>query len=201
MQSNIIGAYTIWEAARQNGVRRVVYASSIHAVGMHPRTDFIGTDGPGGGKFVEPEDLSQAVLALWPHDGEIALGEPWVVCTGGEPLLQLNPALIAALKIAGFKIAVETNGTVAAPRGLDWICVSPKADADLVQTSGHELKLVYPQKENAPSDFEALEFTRFSLQPLDDAHQADNAQAAFQFCLKNPKWTLSLQTHKWINVP
>ena len=141
-------------------------------------TDFIGTDGPGGGKFVEPEDLSQAVLAP-----------------------QLNPALIAALKIAGFKIAVETNGTVAAPRGLDWICVSPKADADLVQTSGHELKLVYPQKENAPSDFEALEFTRFSLQPLDDAHQADNAQAAFQFCLKNPKWTLSLQTHKWINVP
>lgn len=161
-------------------------------------TDFIGTDGPGGGQFSSPLALARAVLDQWPVAAE---GQPWVVCTGGEPLLQLDAPLIDAMHEAGFKIAIETNGTLACPDGIDWICVSPKADALLAQRSGHELKLVYPQKENAPSDFDALDFERFSLQPLDDANQIRNSQAAFDYCLAHPKWTLSLQTHKWINVP
>lgn len=162
-------------------------------------TDFIGTDGENGGQFKTAKDLAIAVNALWPKQGDGA--QKWVVCTGGEPLLQLDSALITALKTKGFKIAVETNGTIKAPEGLDWICVSPKADAPLVQTSGHELKLVYPQAENHPMDFEALKFERFSLQPLDNEQQMENSQAAFEYCLAHPKWTLSLQTHKWINVP
>lgn len=165
-------------------------------------TDFIGTDGTGGGQFDSAQGLAKAVRGYWPQDeeGEV-LGTPWIVCTGGEPFLQLNYALIDALHEAGFKIAVETNGTITAPADIDWICVSPKANAPLMQTSGDELKLVYPQKENAPSDFEALDFDRFSLQPLDDVNQMDNARAAFAYCLAHPKWTLSLQTHKWIGVP
>ena len=162
-------------------------------------TDFIGTDGVNGGKFKTATDLAEAVAGLWPDVPD--RGEPWVVATGGEPLLQLDAELVAALHAAGLKIAVETNGTIAAPAGIDWVCVSPKADAPLVQTSGHELKLVYPQIENKPEDFINLDFKRFSLQPLDNAQQMQNSTAAFEYCLANPKWILSLQTHKWIGVP
>jgi len=161
-------------------------------------TDFIGTDGPGGGKFKSAEDLVQAIASQWPQDS--SKGQKWVVCTGGEPLLQLDAALIAAFHNADFKVAVETNGTVKAPEGLDWICVSPKADASLVQRSGHELKLVYPQSENAPEDFTHLDFDVFSLQPLDDKNKTTHEKAAFDYCLKNPVWRLSTQTHKYLGV-
>lgn len=160
-------------------------------------TDFVGTDGPGGGKFETAELLARAVAAHWPGN----VGQPWVICTGGEPLLQLDTVLIDALHDAGFKIAVETNGTQIAPVGIDWICVSPKANAKIVQRHGNELKLVYPQKENNPEDFEDLDFANFCLQPLDSSEQAKNMQAAFDYCLKNPKWRLSVQTHKWLGVP
>lgn len=160
-------------------------------------TDFIGTNGPGGGKFETADMLAHAAKAHWPDDK----GQPWIVCTGGEPLLQLDNVLIDALHGAGFKIAIETNGTLRAPDGIDWICVSPKADTEIVQTKGHELKLVYPQPENQPEQFEALDFQNFSLQPLDNEHQRENMRAAFDYCLANPKWRLSLQTHKWIGVP
>lgn len=163
-------------------------------------TDFVGTDGVNGGQFKSAADLAAAAFALWPKTGNDR-AQPWVVCTGGEPLLQLDAALVDALHAAGFKISIETNGTIAAPDGIDWICVSPKANAKLVQISGHELKLVYPQKENAPSDFEALNFERFSLQPLDDIRGADHSRAAFEYCIAHPQWTLSVQTHKWIGVP
>ena len=167
-------------------------------------TDFVKTDGLNGGKYTSTE-LSNAVAKLWKGHG-LTNGEPWVVCTGGEPLLQLDDGLIAALHAVGFKIAVETNGTLAAPKGIDWVCVSPKANADLVQTSGDELKLVYPQDENAPSDFIHLDFTHFCLQPRDDSYlgtkiKATHSDAAFQYCLQNPIWRLSVQTHKSIGVP
>ena len=155
-------------------------------------TDFVGTDGQGGGKFRDAANLADAVARLWPE----GRGERWVVVTGGEPMLQLDDALIDALHKRDFKIAIETNGTLAVPSSVDWICVSPKADADLVQRSGHELKLVYPQAENSPEDFATLEFENFFLQPCDDANQADNAKAAIAYCLANPKWRLSTQTHK-----
>lgn len=164
-------------------------------------TEFVGTDGPGGGKFKTADDLVKAVGAQWPSGDRNDTGTPWVVCTGGEPLLQLDTDLIAALHSAGFKIAVETNGTVKAPDGIDWLCVSPKADAPLIQTSGHELKLVYPQTENSPEQFTDLDFGRFSLQPLDDENQAAHNKAAFDYCLAHPKWCLSVQTHKWLGVP
>lgn len=159
-------------------------------------TDFVGTDGPGGGKFKTAEDLADHVERFWPETGE-----RWVVCTGGEPALQLDEALVEAFHKRDFKVAIETNGTIALADGIDWICVSPKAKAPLVQTKGHELKLVYPQKENKPEEFSELEFDVFSLQPLDDKNQAAHSEAAFQYCLKNPKWRLSVQTHKYIGVP
>ena len=162
-------------------------------------TDFVGTDGPGGGKFGTVAALADHVASFWP-EGDVS-GERWVVCTGGEPLLQLDADLIAALHDARFKIAVESNGTIKAPEGIDWLTVSPKANAVLAQTSGHELKLVYPQVENQPTDFERLDFDNFSLQPLDNEKQAENAQAAFEYCLANPRWRLSVQTHKWLGVP
>jgi len=162
-------------------------------------TQFVGTDGPGGGKFKTAKTLAEACLGYWPK-GENT-GQPWAVCTGGEPLLQLDVPLIEALHAAGFKIAVESNGTIKAPKGIDWLCVSPKADAEIVQKSGQELKLVFPQVENRPEDFIDLDFKNFSLQPLDDAHQTANMQAAFDYCLKHPKWRLSVQTHKWLGVP
>lgn len=159
-------------------------------------TDFVGTDGPGGGKFKTAAALAEAVAAQWPGGGK-----PLVVCTGGEPLLQLDAPLIAAFKAAGFEIAVESNGTLKAPAGIDWLTVSPKADARIVQTSGEELKLVFPQPGVDPARFEGLDFRRFSLQPMDGPDQMENAQAAFEYCLAHPQWSLSLQTHKWIGAP
>ena len=160
-------------------------------------TDFVGTDGDGGGKFRSPEALADHVAAMWRGgDGAPKL----VVCTGGEPLLQLDPPLIAALKARGFEIAVETNGTVAAPDGLDWICVSPKADAPVVQTTGQELKLVFPQALARPERFADLAFERFWLQPMDGPDQAANTTAAIDYCLTHPQWRLSVQTHKYIGV-
>jgi 7-carboxy-7-deazaguanine synthase len=159
-------------------------------------TDFVGTDGVNGGKFATAQALAEAVASLWPGGGT-----PYVVCTGGEPLLQLDKALIDALHAAGFEIAVETNGTIKAPEGIDWICVSPKSTAPLKQAHGHELKLVYPQADAMPEQFEHLQFKEFRLQPMDGPHQAENAQAAYEYCLAHPQWRLSLQTHKWIGAP
>lgn len=160
-------------------------------------TDFVGVNGDGGGKFASPEALSDHVASLWKgREGDPKL----VVCTGGEPLLQLDAPLIAALKAQGFDIAVETNGTVAAPEGIDWICVSPKADAPLMQTSGQELKLVFPQAKAAPERFEGLDFERFWLQPMDGPDQVANTAAAIEYCLERPLWRLSVQTHKYIGV-
>ncbi len=160
-------------------------------------TDFVGTDGPGGGKFRTPEDLAAAVAAAWAGPPENRL----VVLTGGEPLLQLDDALVAALHAAGFAIALETNGTLPAPAGVDWICVSPKADAALAQTSGQELKLVYPQKGVDPARFEHLAFERFSLQPMDGPDRDAATRAAIAYCLAHPRWRLSLQTHKYLGIP
>lgn len=160
-------------------------------------TDFVGTDGEGGGKFDAPEALADAVDARWTGEG----GTKLVVCTGGEPLLQLDPPLIAALKARGFDLAVETNGTIPAPEGLDWICVSPKGTAPVVQTSGQELKLVYPQADARPERFAHLAFERFYLQPMDGPDQAANTGAAVAYCLAHPRWRLSVQTHKYVGVP
>jgi 7-carboxy-7-deazaguanine synthase (Cx14CxxC type) len=162
-------------------------------------TDFVGTDGPGGGKFAAPAALVEAALRQLP-EGVPSRGM-LVVCTGGEPLLQLDTPLIDAFHKAGFEIAVETNGTVAAPAGIDWICVSPKADAPLVQTSGHELKLVFPQDKARPERFEGLAFAHFSLQPMDGPGRDANTAAATAYCMAHPKWHLSLQTHKLIGIP
>ena len=161
-------------------------------------TDFVGTDGPGGGKFKMAADLAQAVNALWPASEP---NNKLVVCTGGEPLLQLDSALIEALHAQGFRIAVETNGTIKAPEGIDWICVSPKSTAPLNQESGHELKLVYPQADALPESFAGLKFTHFFLQPMDGPEQAENTQKAVQYCLSHPQWRLSTQTHKWLGIP
>ena len=160
-------------------------------------TDFVGVDGEGGGKFVTPEALVAAVEAVWtggPHDR-------LVVCTGGEPLLQLDAAAIAALHARGFMIAVESNGTVVAPDGIDWVCISPKADAPVVQTRGQELKLVYPQDKALPERFAALDFERFYLQPMDGPDRERNTQLAVAYCLSHPQWRLSVQTHKYLGLP
>jgi 7-carboxy-7-deazaguanine synthase (Cx14CxxC type) len=161
-------------------------------------TEFVGTDGPGGGKFETADDLAAAVATLWPVVGE---GAPYVVCTGGEPLLQLDAPLIEALHARGFEVGVETNGTIAAPAGLDWVCVSPKAGAELVQRTGDELKLVYPQDGLAPETLEGLAFRAFLLQPMDGPSRDQNTRAAAAYCLARPKWRLSVQTHKWIGLP
>ena len=160
-------------------------------------TDFVGTDGVNGDKFTDAASLAAKVASLWPqpsHDHRL------VVCTGGEPLLQLDEAAIHALHQQGFRIAVETNGTIKAPEGIDWICVSPKSDAPLNQTSGQELKLVFPQSKARPELFEALDFDHFLLQPMDNDQQADNTRSAIQYCLDHPQWRLSLQTHKIIGI-
>ncbi|GGC95454.1 7-carboxy-7-deazaguanine synthase [Aquisalinus flavus] len=164
-------------------------------------TDFIGTDGPGGGKFGTPASLAAAARQMW--DAEAAPGEgiPYVICTGGEPLLQLDAPLIAALHEAGLQVGVETNGTVAAPTGLDWICVSPKADAPLVQTSGDELKLVYFQQKARPERFAALSFAHFFLQPMDGPEISRHTAAAIEYCRRHPQWRLSLQIHKLTGIP
>jgi len=159
-------------------------------------TDFVGTNGVNGGRFETAQALAAAVGVQWPGGGRAL-----VVCTGGEPLLQLDGALIDALHAAGFEIAVETNGTIAAPEGLDWICVSPKANAPLAQRSGDELKLVFRQTDAPPERFEDLDFTWFFLQPMDGPMQAQNIAAASAYCLAHPHWRLSLQTHKLIGLP
>jgi organic radical activating enzyme len=207
-------------------------------------TDFVGMDGPGGGRFATAEELAEAVAALWPSPAEPTnagsgsgdsharlpagaphppgdlsregrggstsacrgAGKPYVICTGGEPLLQLDAPLIAALHARGFEVGVETNGTVAAPAGLDWICVSPKARAPLIQRKGDELKLVYPQEGLAPCviedwALEELDFGAYLLQPMDGPAREENTNAAAAYCLAHPKWRLSLQTHKWIGLP
>ena len=163
-------------------------------------TDFVGTDGPCGGAFRTPEALAAAIAAQWPGP-RTPNARPYVVCTGGEPLLQLDAPLVEALHAEGFEVGVETNGTKPPPPGLDWLCVSPKAGADLVLTHGDELKLVYPQPEALPEAFTHLDFTHFFLQPMDGPDRAPNTQAALAYCLKHPPWRLSLQTHKILDIP
>ena len=160
-------------------------------------TDFVGTDGDGGGKFPTAEGLADHVAAMWRgREGDPKL----VVCTGGEPLLQLDAALIEALHARGFEVAIESNGTLPAPAGIDWICISPKADAPVAQTSGQELKLVFPQPAAMPDRFEHLPFERFWLQPMDGPDREANTAAAIDYCLTHPQWRLSVQTHKYIGV-
>jgi 7-carboxy-7-deazaguanine synthase (Cx14CxxC type) len=162
-------------------------------------TDFIGTDGENGGTY-SAESLAQKAISLWPS---AKLGKPYIVCTGGEPLLQLDEVLIGALHQRGLEIAVETNGTILAPAGIDWLCVSPKAGATVLQNFGHELKLVYPQDEAAaqPEKFVDLAFDHHYLQPLDGAETAANTRACVRYCLANPQWKVSLQTHKILEIP
>jgi 7-carboxy-7-deazaguanine synthase len=162
-------------------------------------TDFADTKGPGGGKFASAETLAEAVAKTWPATA--ANGKRFVVCTGGEPLLQLDTNLIEALHARGFEIAVETNGTVAAPAGLDWICVSPKAGTTLKQTTGDELKLVYPQQGAEPEKFAALAFRNFFLQPMDGPVREANTRLALDYCMQHPQWRVSLQTHKLLGIP
>jgi 7-carboxy-7-deazaguanine synthase (Cx14CxxC type) len=163
-------------------------------------TDFVGTDGPGGGRFATAEALAEAVAAAWPP-GTTPAARPLVVCTGGEPLLQLDAPAIAALRARGFELAVETNGTQPLPEGLDWVCVSPKAGAPLLLAGGDELKLVYPQQEAPPEQFRDLAFRHFFLQPMDGPDRAGNTAMAVQYCLSHPEWRLSLQTHKLVGIP
>lgn len=162
-------------------------------------TDFVGTDGEGGGKFEHPRILADAVAAVWKAAADTA--RPFVVCTGGEPLLQLDEALIAEFHQRGFEVAVETNGTLPAPPGIDWICVSPKAETELVLREGDELKLVFPQPEAPPEKFRHLPFQHFFLQPMDGPNIRQNSELAVRYCLKNPQWRLSLQTHKLLGIP
>lgn len=170
----------------------------VRAVCKFCDTQFVGVDGPGGGKFRSAEELAEAASTHWP-------GGPgkYLVCTGGEPLLQIDEPLIAAFHESGFEVAIESNGTLVAPPGIDWICVSPKAHAEIAQRSGNELKLVFPQiePEAQPKNFEHLAFEHFFLQPLEDQNWKQNTQAAVAYCLEHPKWRLSLQTHKYLNIP
>jgi 7-carboxy-7-deazaguanine synthase (Cx14CxxC type) len=159
----------------------------------------VGVDGAGGGRFDAAEELAAAVEKRWP--AESGLGRRFVVCTGGEPLLQLDEELIAALHGRGFEIAVESNGTIAAPDGVNWLCVSPKAGAELVQRSGDELKLVYPQAGADPAKFELLSFRHFFLQPMDGPEREANTKLAMRYCFEHPQWRLSLQTHKLLGIP
>ena len=160
-------------------------------------TEFVGTDGVGGGKFNDAETLARAVLEKWPQGSE---AQPYVVCTGGEPLLQLDDALVAALHAMGFEIGVETNGTLLPPRGIEWICVSPKADAELELISGQELKLIFPQDGAPPERYADLLFDYYFLQPMDGPEREANTKAATEYCLAHPQWRLSLQTHKLIGI-
>nr|WP_154374261.1 7-carboxy-7-deazaguanine synthase [Duganella guangzhouensis] len=161
-------------------------------------TDFVGTDGEGGGKFKTPEELAATINALWP---ETYAASKYVVFTGGEPLLQLDPPLIAAMHAAGFTIAIETNGTLPVPEGVDWICVSPKMGSELVVKKGSEIKVVIPQANQNLSAYEQLDFEHFYLQAMDGLLAADNIKLAIETCKRNPKWKLSLQTHKLLQIP
>jgi 7-carboxy-7-deazaguanine synthase len=160
-------------------------------------TDFVGTNGTGGGRFQTAEALAERIDGFWPVGAD---GRRYAVCTGGEPLLQLDEPLIQALHARDFEIAIETNGTLPAPPGIDWICVSPKAGAGLVQRSGNEMKLVYPQDGIDPADLVALEFDNFFLQPMDSPERDANTVAACAYCLEHPTWRLSLQTHKFLEI-
>jgi 7-carboxy-7-deazaguanine synthase len=166
-------------------------------------TDFVGTDGLGGGKFSSPHSLAQAIANLWPvHDSANGSNpRPLVVCTGGEPLLQIDDALVNALHHVGFDVAVETNGTIVPPVGIDWICVSPKAGAPLALRTGTELKFIFPQEGISPDQFETLNFQHYFLQPMDGPQQAQNTRLALNYCLAHPRWRLSLQTHKFLGIP
>lgn len=163
-------------------------------------TDFLGTNGPGGGKFRTPQVLAEAVASKWPATAN-GHSRPLVVCTGGEPLLQLDAPLVDALHAGGFEVAIETNGTQPLVPGIDWVCVSPKAGADLVVRSGHELKLVYPQVGAEPERFAHLDFRHFFLQPMDGPFRQRNTDLALRYCLEHPQWRLSLQTHKLLGIP
>jgi 7-carboxy-7-deazaguanine synthase (Cx14CxxC type) len=163
-------------------------------------TDFVGTDGTGGGKFTSSIDLARSIAEKWPLSSAPRV-RPFVVCTGGEPLLQLDESLVEALHAEGFEIGVETNGTQHAPRGVDWICVSPKARANLVLQTGDELKLVFPQEGAEPGRFESFDFQYFFLQPMDGLERERNTGLALQYCLEHPQWRLSLQTHKLVGIP
>jgi len=161
-------------------------------------TDFVDVNGPGGGKFATAEELADAIAEKWPLQSG---GQPFVVCTGGEPLLQIQPPLIDALHARDFEVAIETNGTIAAPEGIDWICVSPKAGSTLIQRTGDELKLVFPQAGAEPAQFQDLAFRHFFVQPMDGPDRALNTERAVRFCLEHPQWRLSLQTHKFLGIP
>jgi len=164
-------------------------------------TEFVGTNGTGGGKFGTAHELADAVASHWPSAKKVS--DPdfrMVVCTGGEPLLQLDGNLVDAFHARGFRVAVETNGTQAVPAGIDWVCVSPKATAPVIVDRGHELKLVYPQRDAMPERFEALAFEHFFLQPMDGPAREANTKAAIDYCLRHPRWRLSLQTHKIIGI-
>jgi len=165
-------------------------------------TDFVGTDGPGGGKFAESEELAAAVARRWPVDAT-GNARPYVVCTGGEPLLQLDSELVTQLQRHGFEVAVETNGTLPAPVEIDWITVSPKADAELLQGEGSELKLIYPQVGDLadPALYENMNFEHHFLQPMDSPHQDRNTQACLEYCLRNPRWRMAIQMHKIVGIP
>ena len=161
-------------------------------------TDFVGTNGPGGGRFRDATALAEAIDNAWPDSGS---EHRMVVCTGGEPLLQLDSEVVDALHARGFYVAVETNGTQPAPAGLDWTCVSPKIGAPLKLTAGDELKLVYPQAGGDPEQFEHLNFSSFRISPMDGPNIRENTAAAVEYCLKRPQWRLSLQTHKYLGIP
>ena len=161
-------------------------------------TDFVGIDGPGGGKFTTASKLANHILSKWPKGTNT---EPFVVCTGGEPLLQIDSELVEALHDNKFEIAIETNGTIKPPQGIDWICVSPKAESDVLINKGDELKLVYPQEGAEPSKYEHLEFDYFSLQPMDSDQLEENTKKTIEYCNQHPLWRLSLQTHKFLGIP
>ena len=161
-------------------------------------TDFVGIDGPGGGKFSTASKLADHILSKWPKE---TTAEPFVVCTGGEPLLQIDSELVKALHHNKFEIAIETNGTIKPPQGIDWICVSPKAESDVLINKGDELILVYPQEGAEPSKYEHLEFDYFSLQPMDSDQLEENTKKTIEYCNQHPLWRLSLQTHKFLGIP
>lgn len=163
-------------------------------------TDFVGTDGPGGGRYSSAAALAQAVANAWPP-GDDPIARRYVVCTGGEPTLQMDVSFIEALHQHGFEVAIETNGTQVVPPGIDWICVSPKAGAPLVQRRGDELKLVFPQPTAMPECFQDMDFAHLLLQPMDGPNRDANTQAALEYCLAHPRWQLSLQTHKFLGIP
>jgi 7-carboxy-7-deazaguanine synthase (Cx14CxxC type) len=163
-------------------------------------TDFVGTDGPGGGKFAAPRELAAAVASRWPP-ALSPRARPLVICTGGEPLLQLDDELVIALHDRGFEVAIETNGTRLPPPGIDWICVSPKAGTDLVLDTGDELKLVFPQPDAMPTQFEHLDFRHFFLQPMDGPERERNTRLAVAYCLEHPQWRVSLQIQKYLGIP